>query len=78
VTVPALRGYPLPQAQAALVKTGLKFRTIYRTNAAAPGTVIDSDPAEGQQVPPDTTVTLVVAQSATTLPTAPITVTPGR
>jgi hypothetical protein len=77
-TIPALKGYPLPQAQAALVKTGLKYRMLYRTSAATPGTVIDSDPAEGQQVPADTTVTLVVAvQTLPVIPSAPITVRPG-
>jgi beta-lactam-binding protein with PASTA domain len=38
---------------------------------ANPGTVIDSDPEEGQEVPPDTTVTLIIAAPPTTAPTAP-------
>jgi beta-lactam-binding protein with PASTA domain len=46
------------------------YKLIYRDNDAPPGTVIGSDPAEGQEVPPDTTVTLVVAKAATTRPTA--------
>lgn len=66
VTVPALRGLALADAQAALTRTGLKSRLIYRTSNSPPDTVIDSDPAEGQEVPPDTTVTLVVAKSGTT------------
>ncbi len=70
VTVPALRGQSLAAAQAALARTGLKSRVIYRSSVAPPGTVIDSDPPEGQEVPPDTTVTLVVAKAATTTPTA--------
>jgi hypothetical protein len=70
VTVPALRGLSLEEAQAALARTGLKPRVIYRNGDAPPGTVIDSDPAEGQEVPPDTRVTLVVAKGAATTPTA--------
>jgi hypothetical protein len=77
VTVPALRGLALADAQAALKRTGLSYRLIYRDGDAPPGTVIDCDPAEGQEVPPDTTVTLVVAQGATTTPTGAATTTAG-
>ncbi|GIE96398.1 PASTA domain-containing protein [Paractinoplanes rishiriensis] len=77
-TVPALRGLALADARAALDRTGLKTRLIYRDSDAPPNTVIDSDPTEGQEVPPDTTVTLVVARSATTGPTTtPTTTTPA-
>ena len=71
MTVPALRGLPLAEARAALNRTGLPYRVLYLNSTAAPGTVIDSDPAEGQEVPPDTRVTIVVAQqgNATTTPT---------
>lgn len=62
VTIPALRGMPLPDAEAALSTVGLRWRVILRDDDALPGTVIESDPAEGQEVPPDTRVTLVVAQ----------------
>ena len=62
ITVPALRGLPLADARAALNRTGLHYRVLYLNSTAAPGTVIDSDPAEGQEVPPDTRVTIVVAQ----------------
>lgn len=63
VQIPALVGQMLPDAQAALSRTGLRsYKLIYRENDAPPGTVIGSDPAEGQVVPPDTTVTLVVAK----------------
>lgn len=77
VTVPALRGLPLAEARAALNRTGLPYRVLYRNSTAAPGTVIDSDPAEGQEVPPDTRVTIVVAQqgNATTTPTGTATAT---
>ncbi|MFF5295054.1 PASTA domain-containing protein [Paractinoplanes globisporus] len=79
VTVPALRGLPLAEARAALNRTGLRYRVLYLNSTAAPGTVIDSDPAEGQEVPPDTRVTIVVAQegAATTTPTATVTTTAG-
>jgi PASTA domain len=70
VTVPALRGLALADAQAALTRTGLRSRLIFRDSDAPPNTVIDSDPAEGQEVPPNTVVTLVVAKAATTTPTA--------
>ena len=70
VTVPALRGLTLTEAKAALDRTGLSIRVIYRDSDAPAGTVIDSDPAEGQEVPPDTRVTLVIAaRSAATTPT---------
>ncbi|SNY63193.1 PASTA domain-containing protein [Paractinoplanes atraurantiacus] len=70
VTVPALRGLALPAAQSALNATGLNYRIIYRVVDAPAGTVFDSDPAEGQEVPPDTVVTLLVAaQGTTTVPT---------
>jgi hypothetical protein len=62
VTVPALRGLPLAEARAALDRTGLRYRVLYLASTAAPGTVIDSDPAEGQEVPPDSRVTIVVAR----------------
>jgi len=77
VTVPALRGLPLAEARAALNRTGLRYRVLYLNSTAGPGTVIDSDPKEGQEVPPDTRVTIVVAQqgNATTTPTGAATAT---
>ncbi|XVV12821.1 PASTA domain-containing protein [Actinoplanes sp. CA-131856] len=80
VTVPALRGLALPAAQSALNATGLNYRIIYRVVNAPAGTVFDSDPAEGQEVPPDTVVTLLVAaEGTTTVPTTTATTgaTPG-
>ncbi|GIF11563.1 PASTA domain-containing protein [Actinoplanes teichomyceticus] len=81
--VPALRGMPLADAQAALDRSGLGYRVIYRAGYAEPGTVIDSDPAEGQAVPPDTRVTLVVAAEraggpATTTTAPAATAEPGE
>lgn len=61
VTVPALRGMPLADAQAALSRTGLGWRVIRRESDAEPDTVIACDPEEGQQVPSDTRITLIVA-----------------
>jgi hypothetical protein len=69
VTVPALVGLSRDEARQALERRGLSYREIFRPDEAAPGTVIDSDPPEGQEVPPDTRVTLVIA----TEPTAPAT-----
>jgi hypothetical protein len=79
VNVPALRGMPLADAQAALTRSGLGWRVIRRESDAEPDTVIDCDPAEGQQVPSDTRVTLVVAAERAGTPTssAPVTTTPS-
>jgi hypothetical protein len=71
VTVPALTGLSQQEAQRALARRGLSYRLIFRPSDAAAGTVIDSDPAEGQEVPADTQVTLVIA----TKPTTPATTT---
>lgn len=74
VTIPALKGLSSDEARQALARTGLAYRLRFVTSAdAAPGTVIDSDPAEGQQVPSDTTVTLIVASA----PSSAATTTPG-
>lgn len=61
ITVPALLGLSQEEAEQALARRGLKSRTIFRPSDNPAGTVIDSDPAEGQEVPPDTQVTLVIA-----------------
>ncbi|WP_433827882.1 PASTA domain-containing protein [Actinoplanes sp. CA-015351] len=70
VTVPALRGMPVADAQSALQRTGLTFRVIQRASDAEPGTVIDSDPPEGSLVPSDTRITLVVSTALTSSPVA--------
>jgi hypothetical protein len=70
VTVPALRGLSQGQAQQALSRRGLSSRLRFVISRDAPaGTVIDSDPEEGQEVPPDTIVTLIIAAEPTTEPT---------
>ncbi len=75
VTVPALVGLSREEAQQALDRRGLNYRLIFRPSDAPPGTVIDSDPAEGQEVPPDTQVTLVIAAEPTQPTTPPTTPT---
>jgi hypothetical protein len=79
VNVPALRGMPLADAQAALTRSGLGWRVLRRESDAEPDTVIDCDPAEGQQVPSDTRVTLIVAagRAGTPASPAPVTTTPS-
>ncbi|WP_433792848.1 PASTA domain-containing protein [Actinoplanes sp. CA-252034] len=80
VNVPALRGMPLADAQAALERTGLGWRVLRRESDAEPDTVIDCDPAEGQQVPSDTRVTLIVASARAGTPntSAPVNTTPSN
>ena len=75
--MPALIGLSRDEAVQALERRGLSVREITRSGDGAPGTVIDSDPAEGQEVPPGTTVTLVIAAEKTTPPT-PTTTTPTQ
>jgi PASTA domain-containing protein len=77
VTVPALRGLTLTDAGAALTRMGLHYRLRYLPSDATPETVVDSDPPEGQEVPPDTTITLLVAAPATTVPTTATTSAPA-
>lgn len=70
VTIPALRGLSREQAQEALSRRGLSSRLRFVISDDAPaGTVIDSDPEEGQEVPPDTVVTLIIAAEPTNEPT---------
>jgi hypothetical protein len=77
VTIPALKGLSSNDARQALDRTGLSYRLRFVTSDDAdPGTVIDSDPGEGQQVPSDTTVTLIIAAAPSSSPT-PTTTTPG-
>jgi beta-lactam-binding protein with PASTA domain len=49
---------------------------IYKPSDGEPDVVIDSDPEEGQEVPPDTRVTLVVSAPSTATATATATDTP--
>lgn len=70
VTIPAVRGMSQNQAQGALSRRGLSSRLRFVINNDVPtGTVIASDPGEGQKVPPDTVVTLIIAVEPTTGPT---------
>ncbi len=79
VVVPALKGLSSDEARAALDRRGLNYRLRYVTSEFPAGTVIDSDPPEGQQVPADTVIALIIAaqpdepttptQTATTEPT---------
>lgn len=70
VTIPALRGLSQSEAQKALSRVDLASRLRYvATDQAPAGTVIDSDPSEGKQVPPGTTVTLIIAARPGTPPT---------
>lgn len=73
VAIPALRGLSLDEARAALNRTGLNYRLRYRASTEAPpDTVIGSDPIEGQQVPGDTIVNLIIAAEPTaTTPATP-------
>jgi hypothetical protein len=71
VTVPACKGLSSADARQALDRTGLAYRLRFVTSTDAdPGTVIDCDPAEGEQVPPDTKVTLIIAAAPSSSPSA--------
>ncbi|GID97581.1 PASTA domain-containing protein [Amorphoplanes digitatis] len=69
ITVPALKGLSTDEARAALDRKRLSYRLRFVTSDSPPGTVIDSDPAEGQQVPADTVIALIIAAAPTTSPT---------
>jgi len=75
VTVPALKGLSSAEARGALDRKGLNYRLRYVPSDSPAGTVIDSDPAEGQQVPADTVITLIIAAEPGT-PTQPATTAP--
>ena len=77
VTVPALKGLSSEEARDALDRKGLNYRLRFVTSDSPAGTVIDSDPAEGQQVPADTVITLIIAAEATTPATPTQTTTTG-
>jgi hypothetical protein len=79
VTIPALKGLSREEAQQALSRRGLSSRLRFVNSDRPAGTVIDSDPGEGQEVPPDTTVTLVIAsQPPSSSPTATATDQPDN
>jgi hypothetical protein len=72
ITIPALKGLSSDEARAALDRKGMSYRLRFVTSDSPAGTVIDSDPTEGQQVPADTIITLIIAAPPNT-PTAPTT-----
>ena len=77
ITIPALRGLSLDEARSALNRSGLNYRLRYvRSTEAPPGTVIDSDPPEGRQIPGDTIVNLIIAAEPTATATTPPTTEP--
>jgi hypothetical protein len=71
ITVPALKGLSVQDARAALDRTGLYYRLRFVKSDSPAGTVIDSDPAEGQQVPADTVITLIIAAESRPSASAP-------
>jgi cytoskeletal protein RodZ len=76
VGIPALRGLSSADARQALDRSGLSYRLRFVTRAdATPGTVVDSDPEEGQRVPSDTIVTLFIAAAPSSSPTVSTTPT---
>ena len=77
ITVPALKGLSSEEARAALDRKGLNYRLRYVASDSPAGTVIDSDPAEGQQVPGDTVIALIIAAPPTPTATPTPTQTTG-
>jgi hypothetical protein len=77
VAVPALKGLSSAEARQALDRVGLTYRLIFRPADAEPGTVIDSDPPEGREVPADTEITLVIAAPRSSAPTPSASATEG-
>jgi cytoskeletal protein RodZ len=76
VSVPALVGLSSAEARQALDRSGLSYRLRFVTRAdATAGTVVDSDPKEGQRVPSDTVVTLIIATAPSSSPTVSTTPT---
>jgi hypothetical protein len=61
VPVPVLRGATVNDAQQALQAQGLNSTVVNRVSDQPAGTVIDTDPPAGTQVPAGTEVTLFVA-----------------
>jgi hypothetical protein len=77
VVVPPLLGLPEDRARAQLLAAGLQPRLEYRSASQPAGTVVDADPGPDTEVPPGSTVTLVVStgpapppQTASPTPTA--------
>jgi hypothetical protein len=69
VVVPPLLGLTEEQARGQLDAVGLGRRLQYRAAPQDAGTVIDADPEPGSQVPPGSTITLVISTGPTSAPT---------
>ncbi len=68
-TVPPLKGLSLPAARRALTNAHLKVGgPISQASTQAAGTVLDSQPPQGQNVAPGSTVTLIVSSGKVTVP----------
>ena len=69
VTMPQLTGLTQADAEAAIVKEGLRVGTVSQQTSTEPekGTVLSSDPAANEKVDPETTVDLVVGGGPNTL-----------
>ncbi|MFY1635313.1 PASTA domain-containing protein [Solwaraspora sp. WMMB335] len=63
VPVPPLLGLPEAQARALLDSLDLDYELEWRDSDQPAGTVIETDPPAGEQVPPGTEVLLVIAAS---------------
>ncbi|MGN9811962.1 PASTA domain-containing protein [Micromonospora sp. BQ11] len=75
VPMPPLENLPLETAQGILDRSGLAYRVEYRTSDRPAGTVLETEPEAGEQVPEGEEVTLVVSRGERT-PDSP-TVTPS-
>jgi serine/threonine-protein kinase len=65
--VPDVRGQSEADARAALARAGFAVNTSSQTSStASPGTVISQTPGPGAQLPPNSTVQLVIARAPTT------------
>jgi hypothetical protein len=71
VPIPALQGLSSADARQALDRVGLTYRLKFVASDAPSGTVIDSDPPEGREVPADSQVTLIIAAARSSAPATP-------
>ncbi|HEX6682835.1 MAG TPA: PASTA domain-containing protein [Candidatus Limnocylindrales bacterium] len=76
VPVPRLVGLTQDQATTQLDQLGLAYRFEYRQAPAPEGTVVESRPGQGEMVPLQTTVTLVISTGQDPEPTPTPTPTP--
>lgn len=66
IAVPDLEGMTQEEAQDALEEAGLSYDIRYRPSAQDEGTVIETRPGAGEQVPPGTEILLVISSGPTT------------